>query len=134
MPKRAISELKKKRLKYQILDGMSKNLGIVTSVLKQLDVSYNTYKKWVEEDKEFKEEVEAIDVATIEWVASILYENIKKGDKTSIIYFLKSKGKKYGWAEKTEVSQTTTYTEPLVLKIIPPALPEGPEDKKQLEK
>ena len=130
MPKRAMSKLKVKKLKEQILDGMSKNLGIVTHVLKQVDVSYNTYKKWLDDDEEFKKEVEYIDISTIEWVSSKLYENIKNNDKISIIYFLKSKGKKFGWAERTEINQTTKFEEPLKLNIIVPNQIESGEQKK----
>jgi len=120
MPKRSISKFKIKKLKEQILDGMNNNLGIVTPVLKQVGISFNTYKKWLSEDETFKNDVESIDVATIEWVASKLYENIKNNDKTSIIYFLKSKGKKFGWAERTEINQTTKFEEPIKLNIILP--------------
>lgn len=125
------SELTKTRYKKKILDGLTRNLGILTPVLKTLKLSYTTYRKWYNEDIEFRNNVLNIKEIAIDFVESKLFDNIKNGDKTSIIFYLKTIGKHRGYIEKTEVNQNVSYIEPLKLNIIiPNKLKTG--DKKKL--
>ncbi|MEF2920033.1 MAG: hypothetical protein U0O22_06120, partial [Acutalibacteraceae bacterium] len=48
-------------------------------------------------------QVDEINEATLDFVESKLLENIKKGEVTSIIFYLKTKGRNRGYQEKTEI-------------------------------
>jgi len=116
------SQKKIKTLKKALIEGLNHNMGILYPVLKQIDVNYPTYKRWMESDPEFAEKVdETYDIA-IDWVESQLYKKIKEGDKTSIIFFLKTKGatRRPEWKEHHKIEQSVTYKEPLKLNIIVP--------------
>ena len=51
----------------------------------------------------FKQDAEDAQESLIDLAESKLVENIKENDNTSIIFFLKTKGKKRGYIEKQEV-------------------------------
>ncbi len=94
---------KSEHLKKELLSSLTKNLGIVSSACKALGISRTTYYKYYNEDKEFKEQVDDIGEATIDFVESKLFELIKSGNVASTIFFLKTKGKKRGYVEKQEI-------------------------------
>lgn len=104
-------------LKRRFLDVLEKNRGIITSACKSVDISRQTYYNWLASDAEFKQEAEEINENAIDFVESKLMQKINgieimndKGDvfevppsDTAIIFFLKTKGKKRGYVEKTEL-------------------------------
>lgn len=65
-----------------------------------------TYYDWIEKDKEFENKVEEAQEKLIDMVESALQDKILTGDTTSIIFFLKTKGKKRGYIEKQETEIT----------------------------
>ncbi len=93
---------KSEHLKKELLSSLTKNLGIVSSACKALGISRTTYYKYYNEDKEFKEQVDDIGEATIDFVESKLFELIKEKNVTAIIFYLKTKGKKRGYIEKLQ--------------------------------
>lgn len=108
----------KKRLMIQALE---KSLGIVTTACKSVDIARSTHYEWMEEDSDYKKEVDAIIDIAIDFAESQLNQLIQgarhqvvtnKGEiveikdapnPSSIIFYLKTKGKKRGYVEKQEV-------------------------------
>lgn len=104
-------------LKKHFIDVLSKGRGIISSACKSVDISRQTYYNWLEADPDFKEAVEDVNEAAIDFVESKLMEKINgvecatvtpKGETlvydqppsdTAIIFFLKTKGKKRGYQE-----------------------------------
>ena len=121
-------------LKRDLLDLLKNNLGILTPSLETLNISTKAYYSWLASDAEFKQEVDNIQNIALDFVESKLLQNIRNGDKASIIFYMKCKGKDRGYIEKQYVEQTTTYTEPMTLRIITPEQHqiEG-EQQKQIE-
>ena len=87
-----------------MLECLRSTLGLVTQALKKAKgkVVRSTFYEWLKDDAEFKTEVEAIQEQVIDFVESCAYMQIKKGDSALIKFFLTSKAKKRGYAERTE--------------------------------
>ena len=75
--------------------------GSLNAQLK-MDYPYNIF-TIVIDGKEFKVTVDDIVEGVIDHVESKLFENINKNDTTSIIFFLKTRGKKRGYVERQEI-------------------------------
>lgn len=93
----------KSNRKKQFLEALEKNLGIVAAACRCVGISRVTYYNWIEKDKKFKEQCEEIQDAAIDFVESKLLENIRENDTTSIIFYLKTKGKSRGFVEKQQI-------------------------------
>ena len=82
--------------------------GLVTHACEQFGIDRKTHYNWLKEYEDFAEEVKGIDDAMIDFAESKLYENIKTQDTTSILFYLKCKGKKRGYVERQEVEHSGT--------------------------
>lgn len=89
--------------KKGMIKALEKTLGIVTSACKITGVSRTQYYSWLRTDEKFKEEVEQVEGIALDFAESKLLENIKSYKETSIIFYLKTKGKKRGYIEKQEI-------------------------------
>jgi len=104
-----------------ILELLEEHHGIVTTACKSLGLARATFYKWCNDDPNFKEAVEEITETAIDFVESKLMEKINGvtvlGQKdviyeqppsdTAIIFYLKTKGKKRGYVERSEIDHTT---------------------------
>jgi hypothetical protein len=89
--------------KKAMLDALEKSLGVVTSACKSVGVGRTTHYLWMQEDKEYKAAVEELSDVAIDFAESQLHKQIKEGNSTATIFFLKTKGKKRGYVERQEV-------------------------------
>lgn len=89
-------------LKKKTLEALERSLGIVTAACKNADIHRATFYEWLQKDPAFKAEVEAIQDIALDFAESQLHQNIRNGDTTSIIFYLKTKGKRRGFIEKSE--------------------------------
>lgn len=89
--------------KTQLIENLKLCKGIVANACEVVGISRGTFYKWYKEDEDFKEQVDEINEATLDFVESKLLENIKKGEVTSIIFYLKTKGRNRGYQEKAEI-------------------------------
>ncbi len=86
-----------------MLDALEKSLGVVTSACKTVGIGRTTHYLWLQEDKEYKAAVEELSDVAIDFAESQLHKQIKEGNSTATIFFLKTKGKKRGYVERQEV-------------------------------
>lgn len=114
-------------IKSKILEALEASNGIVTTACKSVDCPRSTYYNYYNTDPEFKAAVDEIQEVAIDFVESKLMEKIngvKIGGKihsddeeerpvydlppsdTAIIFYLKTKGKKRGYVERTEVDHS----------------------------
>lgn len=100
--------------KKAMLDALEKSLGIVTTACKSVGISRQTHYRWMEEDAEYKAEVDGIADIALDFAESQLHKQIQSGEVSSTIFYLKTKGKKRGYIEKTETEQTGQ----MVIKVI----------------
>ena len=89
--------------KKAMLDALEKSLGVVTSACKTVGVGRTTHYLWMQEDKEYKAAVDELSDVAIDFAESQLHKQIKEGNSTATIFFLKTKGKKRGYIERQEV-------------------------------
>jgi hypothetical protein len=111
MPKKTNSDI----LKKQIIEALEKSLGIVTTAVRNVGIARSTFYKWYSEDKEFKAQVDDIENIALDFAESQLHVQISDGIPTSTIFYLKTKGKKRGYVERTEI--TGVEGEPTAFKI-----------------
>lgn len=93
-------------LKKRLLEAMEKSLGVVTQACKKANISRETYYQYYRTDPEFKEKIDSIQDIALDFAETMLMKNISEGDTTSTIFFLKTKGKKRGYIEKSEVEHS----------------------------
>jgi hypothetical protein len=89
--------------KKAMLDALEKSLGVVTSACKSVDIARQTHYRWLQEDKEYKAAVDELSDVAIDFAESQLHKQIKDGNSTATIFFLKTKGKKRGYVERQEI-------------------------------
>lgn len=86
-----------------MLEALRLNMGNVSKAMEAAGIKCRqTHYNWLENDADYKAEVEAINEANIDLAEGELLKNIKAGDTTSLIFFLKTKGKGRGYIEKVE--------------------------------
>jgi len=73
--------------KKSMIEALEKSLGIVTSACKAVGISRETHYRWLRED----------------FAESQLHKQIKEGEVSSTIFFLKTKGKRRGYVERQEI-------------------------------
>ena len=89
--------------KRAILDALEKSLGVVTDACRSLDIHRSTFYKYCNEDEEFKKAVDEIQEVSLDFAESQLFKQMKKGSSASTIFYLKTKGKKRGYVERSEI-------------------------------
>lgn len=82
--------------KEQFLRACEANLAFINKSTKEAGISQATVYKWFEEDPEFKAKYDEIYESRKEFVENALYEQIKKGNVTAILFTLKAK---FGYQE-----------------------------------
>jgi ACT domain-containing protein len=93
--------------KKALLKALEKSMGIVSKACKIVDLDRSTFYKYYNEDEEFKNDVDNMQDYVLDFAESKLLENIKDKKETSIIFYLKTKGRKRGYIEKIEQDITT---------------------------
>ena len=93
--------------KETMLQSLEKSLGVVTVACKQAGIPRSTYYKWLKEDEVFANAVKDIENIALDFAESQLHAQIKDGSTPATIFYLKTKGKKRGYIEKSELDLNT---------------------------
>ena len=115
-------------LKRAMVEALEKSLGIVTTACKSVGINRKTHYDWLHSDEDYKAEVESIEDIAIDFAESQLHKQIKDGNPTSTIFYLKTKAKKRGYVERSEIHQETTYKS-LDINIIDTGVPLASSEK-----
>jgi uncharacterized protein YxeA len=94
--------------KKAMLVALESNLGNVTEACKEAGVGRSTHYLWINEDEDYKKQVDSIKEIEIDFVESELKKQIKQGNSTATIFFLKTQAKHRGYVEKQEISHEGT--------------------------
>lgn len=86
-----------------MLEALEKSLGVVTTACRMVDISRKTHYEWCRIDDVYKEAVDDIADIALDFAESQLHKQIKDGEVSSTIFYLKTKGKKRGYIEKQEI-------------------------------
>jgi len=102
--------------KEAMLSALEKSLGVVTVACKQADIHRSTYYKWFNEDEEFAKAVKDIENIALDFGESQLHKQIGDGNTSATIFFLKTKGKKRGYVERSELD-LSSGDEPIKINV-----------------
>ena len=97
--------------KKDFLISLKNNNGNISESCDAANIGRQTYYDWIEKDEVFKQDTADAQESLIDLAESKLMENIEENDNTSIIFFLKTKGKKRGYIEKQEIEHTRPFEE-----------------------
>jgi aspartate ammonia-lyase len=89
--------------KKRMLDALERSLGIVTSACKAVGISRQTHYNWMNDDEEYNASVKSIEDIALDFAESQLHKQIRDGEVSSTIFFLKTKGKRRGYIERQEI-------------------------------
>jgi hypothetical protein len=92
--------------KKAMIDALEKSLGIVTSACKVVGISRETHYRWLREDEKYLTSVKSIEDIALDFAESQLHKQIKEGEVSSTIFYLKTKGKRRGYFERQEIDTT----------------------------
>jgi hypothetical protein len=89
--------------KKAFLAKMETTLGNITASCKAANIARSTYYEWMEKDPKFAAAVNELAEANIDFAESCLKQQIKDGNTTATIFYLKTKGKARGYIESHEI-------------------------------
>lgn len=110
--------LQKLTTKKAMLQALEQTLGIVTAACKIVGISRETHYDWLKSDEEYKAAVDSIQDITLDFAESQLHKQIKDGEVTSTIFYLKTKGKKRGYIERVENDLSINQLPQVIIEII----------------
>ena len=93
-------------LKGNLLEALEQSLGVVTTACKIVGCNRSTFYGHYNRDAKFRDAVDELQNMTLDFAESQLHKQIKKGNTTATIFYLKTKGKKRGYIERREVEMT----------------------------
>lgn len=90
--------------KQQVLRTLEQALGVVTTACRSAGISRDTFYRWKQEDEDFARQVQDINEIAIDFAESQLHQQIKDGNTSATIFYLKSKAKQRGYVERQEIT------------------------------
>lgn len=93
---------KTEHTKKALLQALEKSLGVVTTACKKLGIGRTTYYDWYNTDKEFAAQVDDLQNVALDFAETQLHQQIADNNTSATIFYLKTKGKKRGFVERTE--------------------------------
>lgn len=88
--------------KIKFLEVFELTAGNISSACTKMQISRETYYRWRREHSEFDAKCEEVQESLIDMAETMLLKAIKNGNTAEIIFFLKTKGKKRGYIERSE--------------------------------
>lgn len=92
--------------KRNLLSALEKSLGIVSTACKMVGIRREHHYYLYKHDLEYKQAVDEIQNVALDFVETKLFENIDNNSDTSIIFYLKTRGKLRGYIEKQEIEHS----------------------------
>ena len=87
----------------QIAEALRKSNGYISHAAKILGVSHSAVSKRIRKSEKLQEILEEKRNEMIEFAENKLFELVKEGNITAIIFTLKTLGKDRGWTERQEI-------------------------------
>jgi hypothetical protein len=91
----------------RFLEAFEKHATNISRACKSVGIERQTHYDWKSRNLTYKAKIEAIEESMIDFAESVLYKNMKDGKEQSILFFLKTRGRKRGYIEKQEITQET---------------------------
>ena len=104
MAKKDTNSNKIQHTKKALVEALEKSLGVVTTACKIVGIDRTTFYRYLKDDEAFAKQVQDIENIAIDFVESQLFKQIKEGNTTATIFYLKTKAKKRGYVERQEIT------------------------------
>lgn len=91
-----------KQKKEQFLKAFVNNNCNISEAAKAVGINRRSFYNWCEADKKFEDAIMDARESIVDMAEVALIKNIKEGKETSLIFYLKTKGKERGYVERTE--------------------------------
>jgi hypothetical protein len=88
--------------KRKMIEALEKSFGVVTVAAKAAGIDRGAHYDWYRDDEAYRASVDAISDVALDFVETKLFHNINTGDVASTLFYLKTKGKKRGYIERSE--------------------------------
>jgi len=95
---------KREETAARIIKALYECNGLLTLAAKVTGLGYRTVCRYVAEYPSVKEAAQEAHEKMLDFAESRLYQKIKDGDNTCIIFYLKCQGKERGYVERQEVT------------------------------
>ena len=108
-----MNTIKKKSTKARkkaFIEILRANGGNIKQSCIKANMGRSTYYGWIDDDKEFENEVRDVNEELLDFTESQLMKHITKGKLTAIIFYLKTKGQSRGYIEKQYINQKQMTT------------------------
>ena len=92
--------------KKQMIEALTKGLGVVTSACKSVGIVRQTHYNWYQDDPEYRKEVDDVLNVTLDFVESKLFSLIRDGNPSAIFYYLNNKGTDRGYSNKQHIDHS----------------------------
>jgi len=95
--------------KEKVLSELENAIGIVTTACKRAGIDRSTFYEWKKKDPDFAAKVfEVQNEFAIDYAESKLLKNMEAGKETSIIFFLKTRGRHRGYGQDEQIGTQST--------------------------
>lgn len=103
---------------HQIVEALEKAAGIITVAAQMLGMRRECLSRRISKTESLQGALKAIEERTLDLAEGQLLKSIKNGNLTAVIFFLKTKGMRRGYAEKRDVygEMEVSVHEPAALK------------------
>ena len=88
--------------KEKFLELLYLNMGNISETCRKMKITRQAVFYWAQRDEDFKIAFVEVEESLIDYTESKLFELIKEKNPTAIIFYLKTKGKKRGYVERSE--------------------------------
>ena len=104
----------------KFLEVFKTNTNNISVACAKAGISRVTFYEWINKSNEFAQKVDEAKEALIDFAESQLFENIKEGKETSLIFFLKTQAKSRGYIEKSQVEHSGNAIGGLTIEFVRP--------------
>ena len=87
--------------KRKVLEALEKTLGVITPACRMAGIDRSVFYDWLKNDKDFKKKVDEMKEVALDFAESALFKQIESKNPVSTIFYLKTRGKKRGYIEKS---------------------------------
>lgn len=91
-----------------MIKALTNSLGVVTIACKEVGIARQQHYHWIQVDEEYKKAVEDVADIALDFAESMLHKQIQDKDTTATIFYLKTKGKRRGYIERSEVDHNVS--------------------------
>ena len=93
--------------KNNMIKALEQSLGIVTTACKSVGIARQTHYTRMQDDPNYRQSVEELKNMSIDFAETQLFNQMKNGNVTAVIFYLKTQGKNRGYIERQELDLTS---------------------------